>query len=303
MARAKVGSVELEYEVRGEGVPLVLVMGIGAQMIFWDDEMVDRFVAQGFRVLRFDHRDIGLSTRLDHLPVPRPGRVLARSLLGLPVPAPYTLSDMASDVVGLMDVVGFDRAHVVGVSMGGMIAQHLAIEHPRRVQTMTSIMSTPGMRPIWPSLQPRPSALRALFAPRPRSADEAAAQVVTMFKLIGGVRGVIDDADASRLQEVGRKAYERGQSPRGFLRHFAAIAASGDRTARLRGVRTPSLVIHGAHDPLIRVAAGRATARAIPGARYLEIPDMAHFLPKSKWDQITRAIADHSRAALSRSAA
>jgi pimeloyl-ACP methyl ester carboxylesterase len=296
VARAAIGEVELEYEVHGHGVPLVLVMGIGAQMVFWDAGLIDRFVDAGFQVVVFDHRDVGLSTRLDHLPVPKPGPVMVRSLFGLTVAAPYTLSDMAGDVVGLLDHLAIDRAHVVGVSMGGMIAQHLSIEHARRLRTITSIMSTTGQRPLRPALQPRPRALRALFAPLPRSADQAADNVATLFRAIGAVGGgPLAPADEARVRDLGRRAFERGAAPRGFLRHFAAIAASGDRTERLRAVRTPALVIHGAHDPLIRVAAGRATARAIPGARYLELPDMAHFMPSARWDDIVGAIAAHAR--------
>ncbi len=289
MPRAKVGNVEIEYEVRGEGEPLLLVMGIGAQLIFWDDALVDRFVAGGFQVIRFDHRDIGLSTRLDHLPVPRPARVMGRSLLGLKIDAPYTLSDMAHDVIGLLDHLGIDRAHVVGMSMGGMVAQHLAIEHPHRVRSLTSIMSTTGQ---WRLRQTTLGGMRALFAPRPRTAAEAGESAVRMFRIIGMVT---DAGEEDRLRAVGRRSFERGQSPRGFLRHLAAIAASGDRTARLRKIKTPTLVIHGADDPLIRASAGRATARAIPGARYLEIADMGHFLPRSRWDQVTGAIIEHAR--------
>lgn len=296
MPRAHVGEVELEYEVRGAGVPLVLVMGIGSQMVFWDDQLVDRFVDGGFQVIRFDHRDIGLSTRLDHLPVPRPGPVITRSLLRLPVDAPYTLSTMAADVVGLLDHLAIERAHVVGVSMGGMIAQHLAIEHPARLRSMTSIMSTSGAHVLRPGMAPHPRALAALFSPRPGSADEAAEQIVRTFRVIGG-DAVDDPTEADRLRGVARLAYERGLSPRGFLRHFAAIAASGDRTERLRGVRTPALVIHGGRDPLIRPEAGRATARAIPGARYLELPEMAHFMPRRLWGELTAAIGDHARRA------
>ncbi len=290
MARARVGAVELEYEVRGTGVPLVLVMGIGAQLVFWEDELVERFVARGFQVIRFDHRDIGLSTRLDHLPVPRPGRTVLRALARLSVDAPYTLSDMAGDVIGLLDHLGIDRAHVVGVSMGGMIAQHLAIEHPRRIHSLTSVMSTPGkLRLTWSD----PRALVALFGPAPRTAEQAEDNIVKTFRVIGGAQ----PADEERLRRTARRAFERGLSPRGFLRHFAAIAASGDRTGRLGKVRTPALIIHGADDPLIRPAAGRATARAIPGARYVEVAGMAHFMPRRLWDELVDRISSHAQAA------
>lgn len=297
MPRARVGDVEIEYEVIGRGEPLVLVMGIGSQMIFWDDALIDRFVERGYQVIRFDHRDIGLSSRLDHLPVPKPYPIVMRSLLGLPIDAPYTLSDMAGDVIGLLDHLGIAKAHVVGVSMGGMVAQHVAIEHPTRVRSLTSIMSTTGQRALPPFLHPKPAALRALFGPLPRTAEQAGESIVRTFRAIGAVEGRFDAADEERLRAVGRRAFERGLAPRGFLRHFAAIAASGDRTARLRSVRAPSLVIHGRHDPLIRVAAGRATARAIPGARFLEVHDMAHFLPRHRWDDLAGAITEHARAA------
>jgi pimeloyl-ACP methyl ester carboxylesterase len=294
--RARIGDVELEYEVRGAGTPLVLVMGIGAQLIFWDEGLVDRFVDAGYQVIRFDHRDVGLSTRLDHLPVPRPGPVVVRSLVGLPVAAPYTLSDMAADVVGLLDHLGIERAHVIGASMGGMVGQHLALEHPARVRSLTSIMSTTGQRPLHPRLQPKPAALRALFGPTPRSEAQAEESLVRTFRAIGTLDGVFDREDEARLRELGRRAFLRGMSPRGFLRHFAAIAASGDRTVRLRRLTTPTLVLHGAQDPLIRVAAGRATAQAIPGARYVEIDGMAHFMPASLWPRISDEIVAHLRA-------
>lgn len=284
--RARRGEVELAYDLFAGGPkPLMLVMGIGAQRIFWDDRLCARLADAGFTVARFDHRDIGESTRLDHLPVPRPTRTMARHLVGLPVGAPYTLSDMAADVVGLCDHLGWDRAHVVGTSMGGMIGQHLAIEHPARVASLTSIMSTPGARRF--ALQTRPSALGALLAPSPRTADASAEYAVRLFKTIGGPGF---DADEDALRRLGRLAFERKPSPRGFCRHFAALCASGNRTARLASVRAPTLVFHGSHDPLIPVSAGRATARAIPGARLQVVDGMGHHIPPGVWDLLVPAI-------------
>jgi pimeloyl-ACP methyl ester carboxylesterase len=273
--------LELAYEQLGEGRPLVLIMGLGAQRVLWDDRFCARLAERGFRVVRFDHRDIGDSTRLDHLPVPRPWPVLARRMAGLPIDAPYDLSDMARDVVALCDHLGLDRAHFVGASMGGMIAQHLAIEHPRRVASLTSIMSTPGAR-RW-SLATRPAALRALLLPRPRSAEQAADHIVHVFRVIGGSRYPVDE---EHLRALGHLLYERGFSPRGFLRHLAAICASGDRTRALAAVRVPTAVIHGSDDPLVPVLAGRATARAIQGARLMVIPGMGHHLPSGVWDMV-----------------
>lgn len=285
--RARCGDVELAYDVVGDGPrQLVLIMGIGAQRIFWDDRFVARVADAGFTVARFDHRDIGESTRLDHLPVPRPPRTLARHLFGLSVGAPYTLSDMAGDVVGLLDHLGWARAHVVGASMGGMIAQHLAIEHPARVASLTSIMSTPGARRY--AIQARPSALRALLGKPPRTAEESGEYAVRMFAVIGGPRFAPDE---EALRRLGRLAFERKPSPRGFCRHLAALCASGDRTRRLASVRAPTLVFHGAADPLIPVAAGRATARAIPGAHLHVVDGMGHHMPPGVWDELVPAIA------------
>jgi len=291
--RARVGAVELAYDVFGErGRPLVLVMGIGAQRVLWDDALCARFVAAGFQVARFDHRDIGESTRLD-APVPRPGPMLARRLLGVRIEAPYTLSDMAADVAGLIEALGWSSAHIVGTSLGGMVGQHLAIEHPRRVRSLVSIMSSPGSR----RYLPEPRALRALFAPLPRTAEEAGLHVERLFQTIGSPAWPVDGA---RLRALGELAHARGLSPRGFLRHFAAVLASGDRATRLRDVRVPTLVIHGSRDPMFPLRAGRAMARMMPEATWLPITGMGHDLPSPLWPTLVAAIARHAERADSR---
>lgn len=291
--RAQVGAVELAYDVFGErGRPLVLVMGIGAQRMFWDDALCRQFVAAGFHVARFDHRDIGESTRLD-APVPRPARLLARRLVGARIDAPYTLSDMASDVAGLIGALGWDAAHVVGTSLGGMVAQHLAIEHPQRVRSLTSIMSTPGSR----RYLPEPRALRALFARPPRTAEEAGRHVERLFSTIGSPAWPID---RSRLRAIGELSHARGISPRGFLRHFAAVLASGNRASRLRTVDIPTLVIHGSRDPMFPLRAGRDLARLVPNATWLPIAGMGHDLPSPLWPTLVAAITRHAERADSR---
>ena len=235
--------------------------------------------------IRFDHRDIGQSSRLNHLPVPPLRETMLRRLAGLRVDAPYTLSDMARDAIALLDHLRLDKAHVVGCSMGGMIVQHLAIEHPTRVASMTSIMSSPGSRRFL--ITTRPRALKTLFSPPPKTADAAAERAVEVFTALGGSSYAVD-ADAMR--GLGRLAFERGSNPRGFLRHFAAICASGNRTKALGRVRAPTLVFHGAEDPLIPLAAGRATAKAIPGARLHVVPGMGHHMPPGVWDEMVSAI-------------
>lgn len=282
-----VGGVELAYDVFGTGGrPLVLIMGIGAQRVFWDAALCEAFVAAGFHVARFDHRDIGESSRID-APVPRPAGLLARRLVGAAVRAPYTLSDMATDVAGLIEALDFGAAHVVGVSLGGMVGQHLAIEHPARVRSLTSIMSTPGAR----RYLPEPRALRALFAPAPRTADEAGRQVERLFQTLGSPAWPMDGA---RLRAIGEVAHGRGVSPRGFLRQFAAVLASGDRRARLREVHVPTLIIHGSRDPMFPIRAGRDVARMMPDATWLPIAGMGHDLPPPLWPTLVAAITRHA---------
>jgi pimeloyl-ACP methyl ester carboxylesterase len=287
---ASAKELELAYDVYGaRGVPLVLVMGIGAQRIFWDEGWCHQLVDAGFQVVRFDHRDIGESTKLDAV-VPPPLPSLARRMVGAPVTAPYTLSDMAGDVVGLLDALGWADAHVVGASLGGMVAQHLAIEHPARVRSLTSIMSTPGGR----RYLPQPRAFRALFAPAPKTAEESGRHVEMMFKTIGSTAWPVD---GTRLRAIGEAAHARGLNPRGFLRHFAAVLASGDRRPRLPAVTAPTLVIHGSRDPMFPLSAGRALADLVPSATWLPITGMGHDLPEPLWPTLVSAIARHAKRA------
>ncbi|MFN0248063.1 MAG: alpha/beta fold hydrolase [Kofleriaceae bacterium] len=292
--RAKLGAIELAYDVFGDrGRPLVLIMGIGAQRIFWPEELCLRFVDAGFHVARFDHRDIGQSTHLKDLPTPRANNVLVQRMLGRVPEVPYRLSDMASDVVGLLDTLGFSTAHVVGASLGGMVAQHLAIEHPSRIRSMTSIMSTPGGR----RYLPQPRALRALFMQRPRNATEAGERIAETFRVLGSTMFPSDD---DRMRAAGALAFERGMNPRGFLRHFAAVLGTPDRRAKLRDTRVPTLVIHGSVDPMFPLRAGRDLARMMPDATWLPIAGMGHHLPDPLWPTIVAAITRHAERAESR---
>ncbi|MCK6502107.1 alpha/beta fold hydrolase [Myxococcota bacterium] len=290
MPRAPLGEIELEYDLTGAGEPLLLIMGIGAQLILWHDELVARLAARGFQVLRFDNRDVGKSTWLDHAPVPAPGAVLSRAWLGLPFQAPYTLADMARDVVGLLDHLGWARAHVVGASMGGMIAQHLAFSHPERVATLTSIMSTTGGR--WVSV-PKPQAMRALVAGRPRTEEEAEAWFLRFSRAVQGPAFPVDE---QALGQLARRAFRRGANPAGFARQLAAIMRDGDRTRRLAAIQAPTLVLHGADDPLIPPAGGRATAAAIPGARLRLVEGWGHSLPPGIWDTLVDELGAHAMA-------
>lgn len=289
MPFAQVGPITLAYEDPGPGVPLLLIMGIGAQLVLWPEGLLERLRAEGFAPLIYDHRDLGQSTWMTGAGRPAVGALLARRAAGLPVPAPYTLSDLAADAAGLMDAVGWADAHVLGVSMGGMVAQHLAIEHPSRVRSLTSVMSTTGAR--FAGL-PTPGALRALLAPRPATEQGA----VDWF--IGFQQRVVGEAfpyDPVQVEATARKAFSRGANPDGFLRQFAAILASGDRTRALAGVRAPTLVLHGEADPLVPVSGGRATARAVPGARLATLPGWGHGLPPGVWPWLVEQVASQGR--------
>jgi len=286
--------IELFYEDAGDPAApaIVLVMGLAAQMIFWPDAMVAGLVERGFRVIRFDNRDIGLSTHLSHLG--RPSRLqYGLALLGLPAGLSYGLRDMARDVVGLLDGLNIDRAHVVGASMGGMIAQTLAADHGGRVRSLTSIMSTSGRRGL-PG--PSPALRNQLMRPRPVGDRDAAINAgVALYAAIGGVGP--DGRDPGELRALLARAYDRNSDAAGAARQLGAIIADGSRVARLKRIRAPTLVIHGAADPLVPLAGGEDTAARIAGARLEVIPGMAHDLPPAHVPRITALIADHAAAA------
>lgn len=288
MPRVESNGLELEYEIIGAGEPLILVMGIGAQLIYWQDDFCRLLADQGFAVVRFDNRDVGLSTKLKGRKAPPFSTLLTRGLLGRPIDAPYSLSDMADDTAGLMDALGFDRAHVVGASMGGMIAQTLAITHPHRVASLTSIMSTPGGRR---HLLTTPRAMRALLQPAPQSRDEAMDRAEAFYSICGSTGF---DRDVQGIRQRAGRAYDRCFYPAGFARHMAAIFATGSRRQALKFVRAPSLVIHGSADPLILPRSGRATAAAIPDSRLLMLEGMGHDLPRGAWPPIVEAIASNA---------
>src|SRR4051794_33755227 len=276
------GGIELAYERFGDpaGPPLLLVMGLATQMLGWPDEFCAGLAARGLSVVRFDNRDIGLSTHLHDAPPPD----LAAATLGDASSASYTLSDMARDAAGLLDALELQSAHVVGASMGGMIAQTLAIEHPERVRTLTSIMSTTGDPSVGGATE---AALGALLAPPARTRAEAIERTVATYRVIGSPAYELDEA---ALRERAGRAFDRAYDAAGVARQLLAILASGDRTPRLRELRVPTLVIHGADDPLVAVSGGRATAAAIPGAEPLEVDGMGHDLPRALWPSITDRI-------------
>jgi len=277
-----VGDVELCFEQFGsEADPaLLLVMGLGTQMIHWREELCEALVARGLRVIRFDNRDNGRSTILRHLPAPTPRELITRQ-----VRPRYTLEDMAADAVGLLDHLGNREAHVAGASMGGMIAQILAISHPERVASLTSIMSTTGGRDVGqPALRLYPSLLRR--APRDRAGYVEF--VVRMSREIGSPSFRPDEAD---VRAMALRAHERGIHPSGTARQLAAIMAAPDRTPALRRLDLPATVINGLEDRLVRPTGGRATAAAIPGARLEEIRGMGHDLPPALWPRLADAIA------------
>ena len=274
MASVESNGITIEYETRGQGDPLLLVMGLGAQMTDWPDEFVTGLVDAGFQVIRFDNRDVGLSTEFTWK---APSQV--RTVLGMmarrPVKAEYLLSDMATDAVGLLDALGIESAHVVGASMGGMIVQTMAIEHPTRVRSLTSIMSNTGDRKNGRIAGKLITKVVRLPAPTRETAVERS---VTTFRLVSGPH-----FDESEHRLLAKGNLERSYRPEGAARQTAAIAASPDRTPGLRRVKVPTLVVHGLVDPLVKPSGGVATAKAVPGARLIMYPDMGHDLPRPRW--------------------
>jgi pimeloyl-ACP methyl ester carboxylesterase len=280
---APANGIELCYQEMGyaDGEPLLLVMGLATQMLAWDEGFCGLLVDRGFRVIRFDNRDIGRSTKIESAGVPRRLDMMA----GRRASAPYLLRDMAADTFGLMDHLGLDSAHVAGASMGGMIVQTMAIERPERVRSLVSIMSNTGSR--WTGMPSR-KAMAVLLGRPPRDREAAIERAVRTFSVIGSPGYPFDE---ERLRRVAGRSYDRGHSAAGVARQLHAITASGDRTQALRGVRVPATVIHGNRDPLVRPAGGRATARAIPNARLKMIDGMGHDLPRQLWPVFAEEIA------------
>jgi pimeloyl-ACP methyl ester carboxylesterase len=277
--------IELCYETFGDPSepPLLLVMGLATQMIAWREEFCEQLAGRGFHVVRFDNRDVGRSTHLRGRP-PRPLELVTRSKR----PARYLLSDMADDAAGLLRALDLEPAHVVGASMGGMIAQTLAARHPESVLSLTSIMSNTGNR--WLG-QPSVS-LYPMFLRRPAEGREQAIErIVKVFETIGS-RGLPQDIDD--IRDIAARSFDRDHDPSGPGRQLAAIIASGDRSAELKRIEAPTLVIHGTDDRLVRPSGGRATARAIPGAKLLKIKGMGHDLPRAAWTEIIDAIAENA---------
>jgi pimeloyl-ACP methyl ester carboxylesterase len=280
---APVNGIEIAYQEVGdpEGEPLLLIMGLATQMLAWDEGFCALLAERGFRVIRFDNRDIGRSTKIDSAGLPK----RTDMLLGRRRTAPYLLRDMGDDTTGLMDYLEIESAHLVGASMGGMIAQTVAIRRPERVRSMVSMMSSTGNR--WLGL-PAWKAFGALFA-RPGAGREAAIDhTVKVFQAIGSPAYPMDEAYFRKMAGI---SYDRSHSRAGVARQLHAITASGDRTAALQKLRVPTTVLHGAADPLIRPPAGRATARAIRGSDLRIFEGMGHDLPRQLWPDFVEEIA------------
>lgn len=289
MTIARVNGIDLCFETAGEpgGLPLLLVSGLGMQLTGWRPELLDRLVAEGCSVVTFDNRDVGLSTHLDAAGVPD----LAGVFEGRAPKVPYLLADLADDAAGLLEHLSLASAHVVGVSMGGMVAQEVAIRHPERTRSLVSIMSTTGDPAVG---QPSAEALEVLLSLAASNRDEAIAAALASSRVIGSPAYPPDP-----VVEAARAAadYDRDHDPDGFARQLGAVVCSPDRTAALRGVSAPTLVLHGESDPLVAVSGGEATAAAVPGARLVTYPGMGHDLPLALVDAVGGEIVAHARTA------
>jgi pimeloyl-ACP methyl ester carboxylesterase len=292
MAVVNVRGVHITYQVQGDPAApaLLLIMGLGMQLTGWPDDLVTELADAGFYVIRFDNRDSGLSEKFDHAGTPNLPLAFLKTLVRWPLKSAYTLDDMAADALGVLDALGISRAHVVGASMGGMIAQVIAARHPQRVLTLTSIMSSSGRRGL-----PGPTrAARAVLFKRPADpgdVDSVVSHSVNLFRVIGSPayptpERVLRSRVAAQIK--------RNACPGGVLRQMVAIAASGDRSALLHAINAPTLVIHGAADPLVPLACGQDTARQVPGARLEVIEGMGHDLPGQLIERLASLIAGHA---------
>ncbi len=289
-ATAKANGIEIVYDIFGnpDKPPVLLIIGLGQQMIAWDEEFCAQIAARGYRVIRFDNRDTGLSTKLDEAGVPNMAVVFEAMVEGKPIDSPYSLLDMADDAVGLLDALGIESAHVVGESMGGMIAQRMVIHHADRVCTLTSIMSSTGE----PGLPPPTPEAMDILANRPATDREGYIEdYVERWRVLNGQKLPYDE-EASR--ELATRIFDRGLNLPGFARQLAAIIADGNRKQALKSVTVPTLVIHGDADPLVPVECGIDTANSVLGSELLIIEGMGHTFPRQVWAQVIDAIVRHA---------
>lgn len=284
-------SIHLAYDTFGspEDAPLVLIMGLGAQRILWEDAFCNMLAKQGFWVIRFDNRDVGESTFVEDKFTPNLMHLAASSFLGVNIPIPYTLNDMADDVINLMTQLNVSKAHIVGASMGGMIGQVLAIEYPDRVLSLTSIMSSVGSKNLH---KPDKSVLLKLLKPMPKGREKSIANMVEFWRML---HGHFYTFDLIRTQTLVTQIYERGVNPQGVLRQFAAILAAKERIKDLKKLSLPALVIHGKDDPMLPVSNAYATANAIYGSRLCIYEGMGHTLPIELWSPVISEITQLAR--------
>jgi pimeloyl-ACP methyl ester carboxylesterase len=283
LGRVAANGIELAYETFGDAgaPPVVLIMGLATQMIGWPDELCEDLAQRGFFIVRFDNRDVGESTYLRDLPPPRMADIVVRRR-----PPPYSIGDMADDVAGLVDGLGLGDVHLVGASMGGFIAQTVALKHADRVRTLTLIMTSTGSRLVG---QAKPRVLARLLRPRPAADRPAAiAAAVETFRLIGSHGFAFDE---EYVRNVAGLSWDRGYDPAGYRRQLAASASQPNRTAQLRGITVPALVMHGLHDPLVAPSGGLAIAKAIPDSRFVGFSGMGHDLPRALWPEFVREIS------------
>jgi len=290
MSKVTANGIQIEYETFGKssGRPLLLIIGLGGQLIFWDDVLCRDLAGRGHYVIRFDNRDAGLSTKFDEAGVPDLVETFRKIMQGQKISTPYALDDMADDTAGLLDALGIKRAHICGMSMGGMIAQTMAIRHPSRFLSLISIYSSTG-NPELP--QPKPEVIGLLIATPPNEREAFAEHMVGLFKKIAGPGFPVDEEWTCKIIAEG---YDRCFYPQGMARQLVAILAQGNRKPALASVKVPTLVIHGTADPLVSVEGGKDTAKAIPGAQLMLIEGMGHDLPHGgAWPQIVEAITAH----------